>query len=57
MLLFYETYLHSRVDEKTMLEARIKLILFCLKVEGLIYFDVLLVQIFMQQNIPRAMKF
>ncbi len=57
MLLFYETYLHSRVDEKTMLEARIKLILFCLKVEGLIYFDVLLVQIFMQQNIPGAMKF
>ncbi len=53
MLLFYETYLHSSLDKKRMLEARI-----VLKVEGLFFiFDLLHVQIFLQQNILVAMKF
>ncbi len=50
------TYIQVLIKKKkTMLEARIYIFLFCLKVEGL-YFDVLHAHIFIQQNILGAMK-
>ncbi len=53
MLLFNETYLYSNVDKKKrMLEARIK------QSRGsVLYFEVLHVQIFIQQNILGGLKF
>ncbi len=53
---FYETYLHSSVDKKNNAWSQNKTFLFESRGSDL-YFDVLHVQIFIQQNILGAMKF
>ncbi len=55
MLHFYETYLYSSVDTKIMFEARIKQFFLFKSRRSVLYFDVLHVQIFIQQNIMGAM--
>ncbi len=51
------TYIQVLIKKKTMLEARIQQIFFFERRGSDLYFVVLHVQIFIQQNIPGAMKF